>query len=91
MIYSSVLKAEGTGSSEMVKLYQTTQRHISEDMSLQTHQPRNLRSHSSVIDLKFLVTCAEQLLPSLTFQYISFLYTKHRNPNLKKIHKIQFS
>jgi hypothetical protein len=91
MIYSSALKTEGTGSSEMIKLYQTTRLHISEDMSLHTHQLKNLRSHSSIIDLKFLVTCAEQLLPSLTFWYISFLYTKHRNPNLKKIHKIQLS
>ena len=75
----------------MVKLYQTTRRHISVDMSLHTHQLKNLRSHGSVIDRKFLVTCAEQLVPFLTVQYISFLYNKQRNPNLKKIRKIQFS
>jgi len=91
MIYSSALKTEGTGSSEIVKLYQTTRHHISVDISRHTHQLKNLRSHSSGINCKFLVTCVKQLLPSLTFQYISFLYTKHRNPNLKKIHKTQFS
>jgi len=91
MIYSSALKTEGTGCSEMMQLYHTTRRHISVDMSLHTHQLKNLRSHSSIVDRKFLVMCVEQLLPSLTVRYVSFLYTKHRNPIVKKIHKIQFS
>jgi hypothetical protein len=77
MVYSSTLKMEGIGSSEMVTFCQTTRRHIVEDMSLHTHQHENLRPHSSINELKYLIKCtfmcAEQLLPFFTVQYISFL------------------
>jgi hypothetical protein len=54
LAHSLALKREAEGSSETsLKLYQTTRRHISEDMTLYSHFAKNMDSNNQIYSPSF--------------------------------------